>query len=253
MSTPATRSTAPPARRDDEALIAAALADPDTLFVPVWRARNLHARRRRGQARRRCSSPAGAPPRRCAWPRRMPGPSWACRAHRRRCSRSTSARPTTRCRCCRRSRRFHRPARGRRGAAGPRRLRSSPMPRGLMHWRGRHRFCGVCGGACEPRSAGHVMRLHVLRHAAFPAHRPGGDHAGACTATGRCSAIRSRFPQSTMYSTLAGFVEPGESLEEAVAREVFEEAGIRVGGCTTTPASPGRSRPRSCSAFTPRR
>jgi NAD+ diphosphatase len=40
----------------------------------------------------------------------------------------------------------------------------------------------------------------------------------------------TRFPNSNMYSTLAGFVEPGESLEEAVAREVFEESGIRVGG-----------------------
>jgi NAD+ diphosphatase len=38
-----------------------------------------------------------------------------------------------------------------------------------------------------------------------------------------------RFPNSKMYSTLAGFVEPGESLEEAVRREVFEEAGILVG------------------------
>jgi NAD+ diphosphatase len=38
-----------------------------------------------------------------------------------------------------------------------------------------------------------------------------------------------RFPNSTMYSTLAGFVEPGESLEEAVRREVLEESGIRVG------------------------
>ncbi len=38
-----------------------------------------------------------------------------------------------------------------------------------------------------------------------------------------------RFPNSTMYSTLAGFVEPGESLEEAVAREVLEESGVRVG------------------------
>ncbi len=38
-----------------------------------------------------------------------------------------------------------------------------------------------------------------------------------------------RFPRATMYSTLAGFVEPGESLEEAVAREVLEETGVRVG------------------------
>jgi NAD+ diphosphatase len=39
----------------------------------------------------------------------------------------------------------------------------------------------------------------------------------------------TRFPSTTMYSTLAGFLEPGESLEEAVRREVFEESGIRVG------------------------
>ena len=38
-----------------------------------------------------------------------------------------------------------------------------------------------------------------------------------------------RFPRSNMYSTLAGFVEPGETLEEAVRREVFEESGIKVG------------------------
>ena len=38
----------------------------------------------------------------------------------------------------------------------------------------------------------------------------------------------TRFPNSKMYSTLAGFLEPGETLEEAVAREVFEEAGVRV-------------------------
>ena len=38
-----------------------------------------------------------------------------------------------------------------------------------------------------------------------------------------------RFPRANMYSTLAGFVEPGETLEEAVRREVFEEAGIQVG------------------------
>ena len=48
------------------------------------------------------------------------------------------------------------------------------------------------------------------------------------TATAACWGASQRFPPG-MYSTLAGFVEPGESLEEAVAREVFEETSIRVG------------------------
>ncbi len=100
--------------------------------------------------------------------------------------------------------------------------------RGLMHWRSRHRFCGICGGACEPRSAGNVMLCTQCNTSHFPRTDPAvimlvtqGDRA--------LLGHSKRFPNSTMYSTLAGFVEPGESLEEAVAREVFEEAGVRVG------------------------
>jgi NAD+ diphosphatase len=69
--------------------------------------------------------------------------------------------------------------------------------RGLMWWHARHRFCGVCG--------------HVTVH--------DGD---------RCLLGRQARFIPGMYSTLAGFVEPGESLEDAVAREVLEEAGVRV-------------------------
>ncbi len=100
--------------------------------------------------------------------------------------------------------------------------------RGLLHWRSRHRFCGVCGGACEVRSAGHVMQCAACGTSHFPRTDPAVImlvHAGDRALLGHSS----RFPTSTMYSTLAGFVEPGESLEEAVAREVMEEAGVRVG------------------------
>ncbi len=100
--------------------------------------------------------------------------------------------------------------------------------RGLMHWRCRHRFCGVCGGPCEPRSAGNAMACAQCGAQHFPRTDPAvimlvtdGDRV--------LLGHSARFPNSTMYSTLAGFVEPGESLEEAVAREVFEESGIRVG------------------------
>ncbi len=100
--------------------------------------------------------------------------------------------------------------------------------RGLMHWRGQHRFCGVCGGACEARSAGHVMRCTACDTSHFPRTDPAVImlvHHGDRALLGHSR----RFPTTAMYSTLAGFVEPGESLEEAVAREVREESGVRVG------------------------
>ena len=100
--------------------------------------------------------------------------------------------------------------------------------RGLMFWRTRHKFCGVCGAPTAPRSAGNALACTACNTQHFPRTDPAvimlvvdGE---------RCLLGHSqRFPNSTMYSTLAGFVEPGESLEEAVAREVFEEAGVTVG------------------------
>jgi len=100
--------------------------------------------------------------------------------------------------------------------------------RGLMHWRSRHRFCGLCGAACTPASAGHVMICTGCKTHHFPRTDPAvimlvtrGDQA--------LLGHSQRFPKVTMYSTLAGFVEPGETLEEAVAREVQEETGVLVG------------------------
>ena len=100
--------------------------------------------------------------------------------------------------------------------------------RGLMHWRTRHGFCGVCGGRCEARSAGHAMACTQCKAQHFPRTDPAVImlvHRGGRALLGHSA----RFPKVTMYSTLAGFVEPGESLEEAVAREVLEESAIRVG------------------------
>jgi NAD+ diphosphatase len=99
--------------------------------------------------------------------------------------------------------------------------------RGIMHWRTRHRFCGVCGAACQPGSAGHVLLCGGCGTHHFPRTDPAvimlvsrGDRA----LLGQPKALRAM----RVFTTLAGFVEPGESLEEAVAREVFEESGIRV-------------------------
>jgi len=99
--------------------------------------------------------------------------------------------------------------------------------RGLIHWQSRTRFCGVCGSPCVPSSAGHVM--HCTGCGAD--HFPRSDPAVIMLVVRDDSILMghaSRFPEG-MYSTLAGFVEPGESLEEAVRREVYEETGVRVG------------------------
>ena len=109
--------------------------------------------------------------------------------------------------------------------------------RGLMHWRSRHRCCANCGAAAEPHSAGNVTHCPACGTHHFPRTDPAvimlvtrGDRA--------LLGHSQRFPTATMYSTLAGFVEPGESLEEAVAREVFEETGVRTGRVTYHSSQP---------------
>jgi NAD+ diphosphatase len=100
--------------------------------------------------------------------------------------------------------------------------------RGLVHWHSRHRFCGVCGAPTRSEAAGHVRRCTAP--ACGAEHFPRTDPAVIMLVTHGEHALLGRqkvWPQG-MFSTLAGFVEPGESLEEAVMREVFEEAGVRV-------------------------
>jgi NAD+ diphosphatase len=100
--------------------------------------------------------------------------------------------------------------------------------RGLVHWHSRHLFCGVCGARTEVAEAGHTRRC--TNPACATDHFPRTDPAVIMLVThgDKCLLARNRRFPLPMYSTLAGFVEPGESLEEAVAREVFEESRIRV-------------------------
>jgi len=100
--------------------------------------------------------------------------------------------------------------------------------RGLMNWHARHRFCGVCGSPTESAEAGHVRRC--TNTACGASHFPRTDpavimlvHDGDRVLLGRQAA----WPPG-MHSVLAGFVEPGESLEDTVRREVLEEVGIVV-------------------------
>ena len=100
--------------------------------------------------------------------------------------------------------------------------------RAMIGWRRTHRHCGRCGATTLPAKAGHVLVCTnpVCRHEQFPRLDPAiivlvidGD---------RVLLGRQASWPAGRYSTIAGFVEPGESLEDAVAREVHEETGIRV-------------------------
>src|SRR5262249_47246584 len=86
----------------------------------------------------------------------------------------------------------------------------------------------VCGSATESVDAGHVRRCSNA--ACATQHFPRTDPAVIMLVTDGDRALlgRQRSWPAGQHSTLAGFVEPGESLEDAVAREVFEETGIRV-------------------------
>jgi NAD+ diphosphatase len=98
---------------------------------------------------------------------------------------------------------------------------------GMLNWHRRHRFCSVCGTSTVPREGG------GLRHCP----RCGTDHHPRLDPVvimlvvdgERVLLGRQHGWPAKRYSALAGFVSQGESLEEAVAREVAEEAGVEVG------------------------
>ena len=99
----------------------------------------------------------------------------------------------------------------------------------MVDWHARHRFCSVCGSPSAPRSAGYSRRC--TSEACKAEHFPRTDPVVIMLACRGDKALLGRqkiFPPG-MYSALAGFVEPGETIEEAVRREVKEEAGIEVG------------------------
>jgi NAD+ diphosphatase len=100
--------------------------------------------------------------------------------------------------------------------------------RGLTHWHRRHRFCGVCGSPTESADGGHLRRC--TNPDCRTEHFPRTDPAVIMAVTHGDRLLLGRqanWPPG-MHSVLAGFVEPGESLEEAVAREVMEEVGVPI-------------------------
>ena len=101
--------------------------------------------------------------------------------------------------------------------------------RALLDWHRRHRFCAACGHPTQIAEGGYMRAC--TNEACKAQHFPRTDPVVITVVVrgNRCLLGRSaRFPTQT-YSALAGFMEPGESIEEAVRREVLEESGIHVG------------------------
>jgi NAD+ diphosphatase len=108
--------------------------------------------------------------------------------------------------------------------------------RSLLDWHARHRFCAQCGSPTQAASAGWVRRCPECRVSHFPRTDP---VVIMLAVRGKRALLgRNRRRPGARFSCLAGFVEPGETLEEAVRREVREEAGVRCGRVRYLAAQP---------------
>ncbi len=204
-------------QRDDPDWVTARLVDPASLFLPIWRERSLVLP----------SAPTMLQLSRRHLEELCPGGDWVLlgmQAGQAVFAVDVSA--------------YDAPARLARDGAvfedlrrvGPRLPREEAallaQARALIYWRSRHRFCPACGAGVTPRRAGMMLACSGCGAHHFPRTDPAVIMA--VTFGERILLGRSpRFPPG-LFSTLAGFVEPGESLEEAVAREVFEEVGVQV-------------------------
>lgn len=106
----------------------------------------------------------------------------------------------------------------------------------VLSWHESHRFCARCGAESSPVQAGWQRSCGTCK----TQHFPRTDPVVIMLITRGNSVLMGRSPgwPEGMYSLLAGFVEPGETIEAAVRREVFEEAGIKVGPVTYLSSQP---------------
>lgn len=122
-------------------------------------------------------------------------------------------------------------------------LRWPPLPasifaqaRALLHWQQRNRYCGACASALTFARGGFVARCPNCALEHYPRTDPAIIVAvsdGERLLLGR----QASWPEKR-WSVLAGFLEPGESLEQTVAREVMEEAGVQVHSCQYLASQP---------------
>ena len=216
--------------RKDPAFLAAALGDPDTLIVPLWQARNLVRRAEQGWG---AAFVAATHELRHA----VPDGELVLlgRFRGRTCFAVELAGEAA-------------PAVGQETRFEDLRTAGGLLPedeagllayaRAMVLWRRRNRYCGTCGAPARSESAGHVMRC--TSPGCGVEHFPRLDPAIIVLVTDGERALLGRqaaWPAGR-YSTIAGFVEPGESLEDAVAREVLEETGVPVGESTYHSSQP---------------
>jgi NAD+ diphosphatase len=109
----------------------------------------------------------------------------------------------------------------------PRAAELAATARALLQWHGSHGFCAACGAASDIAMAGWQRNCPACGARHFPRTDP--VVIMLVTRGNRCLMGRSPGWPEGMYSCLAGFVEPGETIEAAVRREVAEESGIRIG------------------------
>ncbi len=207
--------------RKDASFVAAALEDPDSLLVPVWESRSLLRHERQGWS-------AGLVAVRHELRHMIAGDSLVMlgRFHGRVCFAAEVA--------------GEQPPAGLPDGTSFEDLRMTgglvpedeagllAYARAMVLWRRRNRHCGTCGAPTASASAGHVMKC--TNDACGQDHFPRLDPAIIVLVTDGERALLGRqaaWPEGR-YSTVAGFVEPGESLEDAVAREVLEETGVTV-------------------------
>lgn len=108
--------------------------------------------------------------------------------------------------------------------------------RGMLYWHARNRFCGVCGGSVTFDRGGFVGHCAQCGND----HYPRVDPAVIVAVSDGERLLLGRQPgwAPRRWSVLAGFVEPGEAPEQTVAREVHEEAGVRVHACRYLASQP---------------
>lgn len=116
------------------------------------------------------------------------------------------------------------------GEITPTELAIMAQAKSMIDWHSRHGFCSVCGAASEMVEAGYKRVCPSCKAEHFPRTDP--VVIMLATHGEKCFVGRQEIWPKGMHSALAGFVEPGESIEEAVAREMEEEAGISVSTVT---------------------